>query len=815
MDKKISIIVQAIVAAARRNLQGLNKDLNDLGQGSIKLGQQLRAQGASVEDAGAALGQLGYSADEVKETLRAAGYETDELASSFDVMGTAASAARDAVIFLAAGFAALKLGEKVFDMLETAAAAERVAEGFDTLAARSQVDSEILLSALKEASRGTISEYDLMLQANKAWYLGVAKNVREYADLMKIAEVKSKDLGMSTVQYWERLTSAIASGYPITLRQLGVVIDNERAYEDYAASIGVAADELTDQEQVQARVNAVLAEGESTLRRWETAERDAMTVTQDFRAAVADLTLEIEKKLLPVLIPALDWITKGLRGVEAGMEGQRAEIGRLVEQTGSAAEAEKAFADNIVIASQGLIDQTEAARLASVAILDYKMDLIGIDKGIQYDIRAMEMAEQAQKDWSGTMERGARDAERLADAIEKAGDIHAKYARDVEEANYRFGRSVADATFRATQAAEDAAFRRYEIERDSSQRIDDLYRRAEQDRGDYVRQFHMRRRFDLADHLNELKRLQEDHYDELADMEWDYQEDRQDLLKRSPWWIRQALQAEFTERERIAATGDAKALRDYDRALREKIRAIDPIYAKELDELQKQYDHKAEIEDREADQARDRTTEDWELSLREQKANLEEQLRQLERNLQEQTRIAERELRDQLEAWDFHARQRRENEARAMENLIADHAHKLDILYQNTNRQLAELDPVYKRWGQQHGESYIDALQTHLNVPVSVPTPGGIDEWTPSGGPPWAEWQRGAWEIPRDMWGRVHKGEMVVPTGPAEALREGLGGVTVIIENLHLGGGGSLMDARLFGDELGEYLGRRIQQQGR
>jgi len=55
---------------------------------------------------------------------------------------------------------------------------------------------------------------------------------------------------------------------------------------------------------------------------------------------------------------------------------------------------------------------------------------------------------------------------------------------------------------------------------------------------------------------------------------------------------------------------------------------------------------------------------------------------------------------------------------------------------------------------------------------------------------------------------------MIVPAGPAEALREG-GGVTIIIENLQLGGGGSLMDARMFGDEFGEYLGRRIQQQGR
>ena len=58
---------------------------------------------------------------------------------------------------------------------------------------------------------------------------------------------------------------------------------------------------------------------------------------------------------------------------------------------------------------------------------------------------------------------------------------------------------------------------------------------------------------------------------------------------------------------------------------------------------------------------------------------------------------------------------------------------------------------------------------------------------------------------------------MVIPPQPAEAIRQGggLGGISIVIENLHLGGGMSVMDARIFGDQFGEYLGQKIQEHGR
>lgn len=45
----------------------------------------------------------------------------------------------------------------------------------------------------------------------------------------------------------------------------------------------------------------------------------------------------------------------------------------------------------------------------------------------------------------------------------------------------------------------------------------------------------------------------------------------------------------------------------------------------------------------------------------------------------------------------------------------------------------------------------------------------------------------GAWELPSDMIAQVHKGEMIVPAGPADAIRNGGGGASVYISTLDTG----------------------------
>lgn len=844
MDKKISIIVQAIVDGARRNLQGLNKDLNDLGQGSVKVAQQLRAQGVSVKDAGLALGELGYTADEVKETLKAAGYETEKLTSSFDIMGAGAIALKGALVAVGTAFAGIKLAQKAIEIADTAAATVALREGFHRLTAESQVDSQILLESLEEASRGTISEYDLMLQANKAWYLGISQNIAQYSDLMKIAEVKSKDLGMSTLQYWERLNTAIASGYPIGLRQLGIVIDNKRAYEDWAAIIGIAADELDDQQQIQARVNAIIADGESALRRWETGGEDATTATQQFHAAAADLREEFAERLLPILIPGIESLTAAIEGTVDPLQRQRdavyetaASYDELYRRMSKVAELQQA-------GGRWVREGTKDWQDLGITVEGVDMANDALIQGYVKAHNEMQEARGAAMRLAQAQDEVAQKTFGSAEKTSAAKDAWMDYLKSVAAENERFASRVAAAQFRAAQAAEQAAFNLAQMEA-----------RYQNQRAQAIASAGVSIANAVAGADDRISQIRRDLLDELRDMEWeynqqalqdqmDYQRQRTDLVKKAPWWIRHALTAEYDERERIRKTGDAEELAEYDKALRERMRLIDPIYAEELDALQEQYDEQRRMEAEEYRHEREVARREARQAIQDAQDAVGNQVAATQAGLSQQLAAMEANYRLQREAWEFQNKQRLEAEKFAMDQLNAEHAQKLEdllgdliehggkaekaqdeagkkiikmsnknlrVLKGEVHVRLKEITPEFNEWGDKHWNEYRDSWKRAMqHKPLPAPSEPGTQ---PAGVGPGL--QGGMPYVPYTMPAIIHQGEAVLSVPEAARWREGEGGLTIIIENINLGGIGTAMDARNFGRQIAENLGESIKERKR
>ena len=133
----------------------------------------------------------------------------------------------------------------------------RLRQSFESLAG-SQAD-EMLLS-LQEASRGTIDDMNLMLSANRAMMLGVTSNTEEMVRLLEVAMVRGRAMGLSTQQAFNDLVTGIGRASPMILDNLGIITGGQKTFDDYAASIGKAADELTDIEKRQALLNKVLSE---------------------------------------------------------------------------------------------------------------------------------------------------------------------------------------------------------------------------------------------------------------------------------------------------------------------------------------------------------------------------------------------------------------------------------------------------------------------------------------------------------------------------------------------------------------------------
>jgi hypothetical protein len=136
-----------------------------------------------------------------------------------------------------------------------------VESSFRDLAATAGQSSDEILDALKNASGGAISEYDLMLSANRAMMLGVADTAEEMSSLLDIARRRGQAMGLSTSQAFNDIVTGLGRGSALILDNLGIVIDLEETYEQYAATLGKTASELTDIEKKQATVNRVMING--------------------------------------------------------------------------------------------------------------------------------------------------------------------------------------------------------------------------------------------------------------------------------------------------------------------------------------------------------------------------------------------------------------------------------------------------------------------------------------------------------------------------------------------------------------------------
>lgn len=162
----------------------------------------------------------------------------------------------------ALGIAAAGIGAVVVASVKLAEQANqynRVYASFEGLATGISESAESMLGSLRSASRGMISDYDLVLSANRAMVLGVADNTEEMSQLMEVAIARGNAMGLTATQAFNDIVTGLGRMSPMILDNLGIVTGGEKVFEDYADAIGKATDELTDAERKQALINLTIS----------------------------------------------------------------------------------------------------------------------------------------------------------------------------------------------------------------------------------------------------------------------------------------------------------------------------------------------------------------------------------------------------------------------------------------------------------------------------------------------------------------------------------------------------------------------------
>lgn len=247
---------------------------SQIGQGLAK--GIASAVGGLGELLGGALGTAGSAVGKLASGL--AGAVGSALASALSVAGSLAG-----TLTSAAGEIAGFLGDKIGGALKVALAGaigtgaaglvqfsklEAATPVFEQFAKASGKTATEALEKFREATRGTVSDTQLMIAANRAVGLGIAGNVDTFANLTNLARnlgrVMDKDVGDAL----NRLVLGIGKAEPELLDELGIVLRQKPAFEAYAFSVGKSADELTIAERQQAVYNETVRQGEAILARF-------------------------------------------------------------------------------------------------------------------------------------------------------------------------------------------------------------------------------------------------------------------------------------------------------------------------------------------------------------------------------------------------------------------------------------------------------------------------------------------------------------------------------------------------------------------
>ena len=116
------------------------------------------------------------------------------------------------------------------------------------------------LNKLQKATDGTVSNLDLMTQANNAMLLGIFENNDQMAEMFDVAQRLGTALGKDTLFGVESLVTGMGRQSKLMLDNLGIIVDVEKANEEYAKTLGKTSSELTDQEKKTAFNNATMKE---------------------------------------------------------------------------------------------------------------------------------------------------------------------------------------------------------------------------------------------------------------------------------------------------------------------------------------------------------------------------------------------------------------------------------------------------------------------------------------------------------------------------------------------------------------------------
>lgn len=187
-----------------------------------------------------------------------------------------------------------------------------ISAGFQNLGRQSGFTTSALDKFI-DATDGTISSLELMEMANNSMLLGITDSEDQMAEMFDIAQRLAKSLGQDTRFGIESLVTGLGRQSKLMLDNLGIMVDIEKANEEYAESIGKTASQLTDQEKKQAFVNTTLATAKELVEGIGDESLTTADTIAQLQTAVDEAAISVGNALAPAINVAVSSLTNFIK----------------------------------------------------------------------------------------------------------------------------------------------------------------------------------------------------------------------------------------------------------------------------------------------------------------------------------------------------------------------------------------------------------------------------------------------------------------------------------------------------------------------
>lgn len=229
--------------------------------------------------------------------------------------------------------------------------------------------SDKFLFELDMATKGTISDFELMSNANKALLLGLDQEA--LPSLFKNAAILGRAAGRTTTEAIQDISLGIGRQSRLILDNLGIIVRAEDAHRKFAESLGITAAELTEEQKNLAFMQEAFAQAEAKgISLGGILENDIVTKIQQLNAEWQNFKTNFGTSFLEVIGPTL--VT-----TEGGFEDLGNTVGRVIGMiTGY-------LAIGMKIVQVGVLGFIEIIATAFTGLVDLVNDIVNlVIKGI-------------------------------------------------------------------------------------------------------------------------------------------------------------------------------------------------------------------------------------------------------------------------------------------------------------------------------------------------------------------------------------------------------------------------------------------------